>query len=73
MGELILAASEQPRKLSVMLLDEVDERMLRINKRVRKEKEVAERSVRDETVIEVPAGKRVRIVMVGEPKDHRTR
>jgi hypothetical protein len=63
LGELILAASEEPRKLSVMLLDEVDEKMLKANKKVRKEKEIAERSLRDETIIEVPAGKRIRIVM----------
>ncbi len=71
MGELILAASEETRKLSIMLLDEVNEKMLRVNKKVRKEKEVTDRSVKDETVIEVPAGKRVRIVMISEPKGHK--
>lgn len=63
LGELILAASEEPRKLSIMLLDEVNEKMLRVNKKVRKEKEISERSLKDETIIEIPAGKRVRIVM----------
>jgi len=67
-GELILAASDEARRLNIVLLDEPSEKMLKMNKSVRKEKEVAERSIRDEVVIDVPPGKRVRIVMTSEPK-----
>lgn len=67
-GELILAASEEARRLNIVLLDEPSERMLKMNKSVRKEKEVSERSIKDEFVISVPPGKRVRIVMTSEPK-----
>jgi hypothetical protein len=63
LGELILAASDEARKLNIVLLDEPSEKMLKMNKNVRKEKEVAERSMKDEVVIDVPPGKRVRIVM----------
>ena len=71
MGELILAASDEPRRLNIVLLDEPSEKMLKMNKNVRKEKEVTERSIKDEVVIEVPPGKRVRIVMTSEPKASR--
>ncbi len=47
--------------------------MLKMNKNVRKEKEVSERSIKDEVVIDVPPGKRVRIVMTSEPKPSRTK
>ncbi len=73
MGELILAASDEPRRLSIVLLDEPSEKMLKMNKNVRKEKEVSERSIKDEVVIDVPPGKRVRIVMTSEPKPSRTK
>lgn len=73
MGELILAASEEARQLNIVLLDEPSEKMLKMNKSVRKEKEVAERSIRDEVVISVPPGKRVRIVMTSEPKTSRNK
>jgi len=73
LGELILAASEEARQLNIMLLDEPSEKMLKMNKSVRKEKEVAERSIRDEVVISVPPGKRVRIVMTSEPKTSRNK
>lgn len=73
MGELILAASEEARQLNIVLLDEPSEKMLKMNKSVRKEKEVAERSIKDEVVINVPPGKRVRIVMTSEPKTSRTK
>jgi hypothetical protein len=72
-GELILAASEESRRLNIVLLDEPSEKMLKMNKNVRKEKEVAERSLKDEIVIEVPPGKRVRIVMTTEPKATRSK
>lgn len=71
LGELILAASEEARQLNIVLLDEPSEKMLKMNKSVRKEKEVAERSIKDEVVISVPPGKRVRIVMTSEPKSSR--
>ena len=73
MGELILAASDEPRRLNIVLLDEPSEKMLKMNKNVRKEKEVSERSIKDEVVIDVPPGKRVRIVMTSEPKASRTK
>lgn len=73
MGELILAASDEPRRLSIVLLDEPSEKMLKMNKNVRKEKEVSERSIKDEVVIDVPPGKRVRIVITSEPKPSRTK
>ncbi len=73
MGELILAASDEPRRLNIVLLDEPSEKMLKMNKNVRKEKEVTERSIKDEVVIDVPPGKRVRIVMTSEPKVTRTK
>ncbi|NLT37752.1 MAG: hypothetical protein GXX95_06310 [Methanomassiliicoccus sp.] len=73
MGELILAASDEPRRLNIVLLDEPSEKMLKMNKNVRKEKEVSERSIKDEVVIDVPPGKRVRIVMTSEPKVSRTK
>jgi len=73
LGELILAASDEPRRLSIVLLDEPSEKMLKMNKNVRKEKEVSERSIKDEVVIDVPPGKRVRIVMTSEPKPSRTK
>lgn len=73
LGELILAASDEPRRLSIVLLDEPSEKMLKMNKNVRKEKEVSERSIKDEVVIDVPPGKRVRIVMTSEPKLSRTK
>ncbi len=73
MGELILAASDEPRRLNIVLLDEPSEKMLKMNKNVRKEKEVSERSIKDEVVIDVPPGKRVRIVMTSEPKPSRTK
>lgn len=72
MGELILAASEEPRRLSIVLLDEPTEKMLKLNKSVRKEREVSERSIKDEFIINVPPGKRVRIVMTAEPKTPKT-
>ncbi len=64
MGELILAAVDRPRKLSVTLLDELDEEDRTMNKYARKKKEVEERTIKNETFVDVPAGKRVRIVMV---------
>ena len=73
MGELILAASDEPRRLNIVLLDEPSEKMLKMNKHVRKEKEVSDRSIKDEVVIDVPPGKRVRIVMTNEPKATRTK
>jgi len=73
LGELILAASDEPRRLNIVLLDEPSEKMLKMNKNVRKEKEVSERSIKDEVVIDVPPGKRVRIVMTSEPKVSRTK
>jgi hypothetical protein len=73
MGELILAASDEARQLNIVLLDEPTEKMLKMNKSVRKEKEVSERSIREEVVINVPPGKRVRIVMTSEPKTARTK
>lgn len=73
MGELILAASDEPRRLNIVLLDEPSEKMLKMNKNVRKEKEVSERSIKDEVVIDVPPGKRVRIVMTSEPKATRAK
>lgn len=73
MGELILAASDEARKLNIVLLDEPSEKMLKMNKNVRKEKEVAERSMKDEVVIDVPPGKRVRIVMTTEQRSSRSR
>ncbi|MDW5563664.1 MAG: hypothetical protein SA339_10595 [Methanomassiliicoccus sp.] len=57
--------------MNIVLLDEPSEKMLKMNKSVRKEKEVSERSIRDEVVIEVPPGKRVRIVMTSEGKASR--
>lgn len=66
-----MAASDEPRRLNIVLLDEPSEKMLKMNKNVRKEKEVTERSIKDEVVIEVPPGKRVRIVMTSEPKASR--
>jgi hypothetical protein len=73
LGELILAASDEARRLNIVLLDEPSEKMLKMNKNVRKEKEVTDRSIRDEVVINVPPGKRVRIVMTSEPKAPRPR
>lgn len=73
LGELILAASDEARKLNIVLLDEPSEKMLKMNKSVRKEKEVTERSLRDEIVIDVPPGKRVRIVMTSEQKPGRSK
>jgi hypothetical protein len=73
LGELILAASDEARKLNIVLLDEPSEKMLKMNKNVRKEKEVAERSMKDEVVIDVPPGKRVRIVMTTEQRSSRSR
>jgi hypothetical protein len=70
-GELILAASDEARQLNIVLLDEPSEKMLRMNKSMRKEKEVSERSIKDEVVIHVPPGKRVRIVMTSESKPSR--
>lgn len=68
-----MAASDEARRLNIVLLDEPSEKMLKMNKNVRKEKEVTERSIRDEVVINVPPGKRVRIVMTSEPKPARGR
>lgn len=68
-----MAASDEPRRLNIVLLDEPSEKMLKMNKNVRKEKEVTERSIKDEVVIEVPPGKRVRIVMTSEPKASRAK
>lgn len=73
LGELILAASEEPRRLNIVLLDEPSEKMLKMNKNVRKEKEVSDRTMKEETIIEVPPGKRVRIVMTTEPKAPRSK
>jgi hypothetical protein len=73
LGELILAASDEARRLNIVLLDEPTEKMLKMNKSVRKEKEVSERSIKDEVVINVPPGKRVRIVMTSEPKTSRVK
>jgi hypothetical protein len=73
LGELILAASEEARRLNIVLLDEPSEKMLKMNKNVRKEKEVSDRTMKEETVIEVPPGKRVRIVMTSEPKAPRSK
>ncbi len=73
LGELILAASDEPRRLNIVLLDEPNEKMLKMNKNVRKEKEVTDRSIKDEVVIDVPAGKRVRIVMTNDPKAARAK
>lgn len=68
-----MAAADEARRLNIVLLDEPSEKMLKMNKNVRKEKEVTERSIRDEVVINVPPGKRVRIVMTSEPKPARGR
>lgn len=68
-----MAASDEPRRLNIVLLDEPSEKMLKMNKNVRKEKEVSERSIKDEVVIDVPPGKRVRIVMTSEPKAPRVK
>lgn len=73
MGELILAASEEARRLNIVLLDEPSEKMLKMNKNVRKEKEVSDRTMKEEVVIDVPPGKRVRIVMTSEPKAPRSK
>jgi hypothetical protein len=73
LGELILAASEETRRLNIVLLDEPSEKMLKMNKNVRKEKEVSDRTIKEETIIEVPPGKRVRIVMTTEPKAPRSK
>ncbi len=73
LGELILAASEEARRLNIVLLDEPSEKMLKMNKNVRKEKEVSDRTMKEETIIEVPPGKRVRIVMTSEPKAPRSK
>jgi len=72
-GELILAASDEARKLNIVLLDEPSEKMLKMNKAVRKEREVADRSMKEEVVIDVPPGKRVRIVMTSEGREGRSR
>ena len=48
----MLAASDEARRLNIVLLDEPSEKMLKMNKNIRKEKEVTERSIRDEVVIE---------------------
>ncbi len=66
-----MAASEEARRLNIVLLDEPSEKMLKMNKNVRKEKEVSDRSMKEEVVIDVPPGKRVRIVMTSEPKASR--
>ncbi|MBI0584080.1 MAG: hypothetical protein ISF22_07620 [Methanomassiliicoccus sp.] len=68
-----MAASEEPRRLNIVLLDEPTEKMLKMNKSVRKEKEVAERSIKEEVVVNVPPGKRVRIVMTTEPRASRSK
>ena len=68
-----MAASEEPRRLNIVLLDEPSEKMLKMNKNVRKEKEVSDRTMKEETIIEVPPGKRVRIVMTTEPKAPRSK
>jgi hypothetical protein len=73
LGELILAASEEARRLNIVLLDEPSEKMLKMNKNVRKEKEVSDRTIKEETIVEVPPGKRVRIVMTSEPKAPRSK
>jgi hypothetical protein len=68
LGELILAASDKARTLNIILLDEVSGQMSKLSKKVRKEKEILERAIKNEVVIDVPPGKRVRIYMTVDKK-----
>lgn len=63
-----MAASDKARTLNIILLDEVSGQMSKLSKKVRKEKEILERAIKNEVVIDVPPGKRVRIYMTVDKK-----